>query len=101
MEHTMITVTNNQSMMDVAIQNCGSFEAAFDLAMLNDISLTDDLSAGASLTETAISNNDVVVAYNAAHVCPATAVTTDEINEALGVEEGIEFWAIQIDFEVQ
>ena len=46
----MITVTSRQSVLDIALQHCGSLEAAFDIAQSNGISLTDDLTTGQSMS---------------------------------------------------
>lgn len=40
-----ITVLNNQSLEDVAIRHCGTIEALFDIAYLNNISVTEELFA--------------------------------------------------------
>ncbi|MDR1199068.1 MAG: hypothetical protein LBK94_08690 [Prevotellaceae bacterium] len=41
-----VKVLNNQSLLDVAIQEMGSAEAAFDIALANSIDVTDDLQVG-------------------------------------------------------
>jgi hypothetical protein len=71
-------VKDNQSLVDLAIQYSGTTTAAFDLALANNISLTDDLTAGQTLISldkdygfesivNYFSNNEMVI--------PATAVT--------------------------
>lgn len=45
----MITVQNNQSVFDLAVRYCGTAAAAFDLAELNGISVTDRLTPGNEL----------------------------------------------------
>ena len=37
------TIHNRQSLLDMAVQECGSFEAAFALCERNGIALTDTL----------------------------------------------------------
>ena len=96
----MITVTSRQSVLDIALQHCGSLEAAFDLAQCNDISLTDDLAAGQTLTVPEPTDTAMAQYYGVNDLQPATAITQAEINDTLNIGEGIEFWAIEYDFIV-
>ena len=41
-----ITVLNNQSLQDIAIRYCGTIPAIFDIALLNNISITQELDPG-------------------------------------------------------
>lgn len=97
----MITVTSRQNILDVAIEHCGALEAAYELAVANGLCLTDDLVNGRELKETEITDSDVTLFYNVNKVKPATGITTDEINNRLGIGEGVEFWRIEYEFEVQ
>jgi hypothetical protein len=47
----MITIIENQSLLDVALQENGNALAAFDLAIKNGINITDDLTPGQKLSE--------------------------------------------------
>lgn len=96
----MITVTSQQSTLDLALQYCGSLEAAFDLALLNNVSITDDLSGGQQLDVPAALSKDVTKYYAVNDIRPATAITIEAINEIIGSGEGIGFWAIGYDFVV-
>lgn len=96
----MITVTSQQSTLDLALQHCGSLEAAFDLALLNNVSITDDLLDGQKLDIPAALSKDVTNYYAVHDIRPATAITTEAINEIIGSGEGVEFWAIEYDFVV-
>lgn len=78
-----ITVRNNQSLLDIAIQTSGSAEDAFDLALENDLSLTEHLTAGQNLTAIPVSNRRVVDFYVNNSIFPATA--TDEDDERIGI----------------
>lgn len=97
----MITVTSRQNILDVAIEHCGTLEAAYELAVANGLSLTEDIVNGRELKETEITDSDVTLFYNVNNVKPATGITTDEINNRLGIGEGVEFWRIEYEFEVQ
>lgn len=96
----MITVTSQQSALDLALQFCGGLEAAFDLALRNDISITDDLQDGQQFEVPAIVSKDVTNYYSIHDIRPATAITTDAINEIIGTGEGVDFWGIEYDFVV-
>ena len=72
---TKIKVLHNQTIFDIAIQYFGTVDAAFDIAMLNNISITDVLpiSLELSLPETDYGFNEVVSYYKSNKVAPATA----------------------------
>lgn len=95
----MIYPKTRQSMFDIAQEHAGSTEAAWDIAVANGLSITDDLTLE-PLQATAVLNNRIVTYYQALRHSPATAITKQEINTLLGVGEGIEFWAIEYDFVV-
>lgn len=44
-----VKVIHNQSLLDIAIQEYGTIEAAFDLALANDLEVTDMLAPGMTL----------------------------------------------------
>ncbi len=50
-------VVARQSLLDIAIQQCGDATAVFQLAVLNGLSITDDLEAG----QTIVSNQVLVM----------------------------------------
>lgn len=97
---TTATVTTRQSLFDVAMQHCGTMEAAFDLAMLNELSLSDDLSSGSQIALVEPQDSRAVQTFAVNRQRPATAVTQSEILDILDQGEGIEFWGIEFDFEV-
>ncbi len=80
------------SIFDVALAQFGSIEQAFDLALENNISLTDNI-AGKMLNTTLVATNPATVNYyRNNNVMPATAAKSSG--------EGIGYWAIGIDFVV-
>lgn len=98
-----ITVLHNQSLLDLALQHTGTIESVFELAVLNEKSVTDDMVAGASLNVPPLSegarNKDILAYYTAKNLQPATAFTKadEEVFERL---EGISIWAINLDFAI-
>lgn len=87
-------VLPGQSLLDIALQESGSLEAAFPLAGLNELTITDELESGSLLTVETDENNPVVNEYRNAAVFPATA-----LQEGL-LPEGIGYMGIEIDFIV-
>lgn len=59
----MITVQTRQSLFDIALQYCGSSDAAWEIAQLNGISLTDDISAGTILQVPDVVKQRIVTFY--------------------------------------
>ena len=59
-----ITINHNQSLLDLAIQKNGSITTAFELALLNGISLTEELVPGQKLNfEKSTFSDDEIVNY--------------------------------------
>ena len=92
-------VLEGQSLFDIAIQSCGSAEAAFDLAVLNGVSLTDEVSTGVELVVPGVINKNIASYYANKMLFPATGFA--EFGGVLPeTQQGIGFWAIDIDFVV-
>jgi hypothetical protein len=89
----MIRVMESQTLLDIALQEFGSIEAAFALATLNGMSPTDELTAGELLHRTAIVNKKIVSYYSEKNIRPATG----SIISTLG---GVGYWAIETEFLV-
>lgn len=77
----MVTVSNNQSLFDIAIQVYGSVKYAFDLALANGLSITSDLAPGDQLEVPEIETDQVDIRdyYAANGIKPATAITADQL----------------------
>ena len=92
-------VLSQQSIFDIAIQSLGTAEAAFELALENDIALTKILTTGEPLVlSQASGSKQVAEYYKTKQLKPATGVTDEQFREILG--EGIDFMGIEIDFIV-
>ena len=65
-------VAEGQTLIDIAIQHLGSADAAYDLATLNGMSITDKLSPGQTLELPAVVDKDVVAYYANRGIVPAT-----------------------------
>ncbi|WP_165026829.1 hypothetical protein [Dysgonomonas sp. ZJ279] len=89
-----IKVTQGQWLGDIAVREAGTIEALFDLAVQNNVSITDDIEIGTVLQLSSVTNRAVVNYFERYAVEPATA----QIQGYRG--EGIEFWFIERDFIV-
>ena len=98
-----VKVKERQTMFDVALEYLGGAEGAFALAERNGRSITDPLPEGTLLSYDAadVVNAKVVQHYTTNGICPATAITQDEINAILATCEGIGYWEIGYDFIIQ
>ncbi|CAM2904552.1 hypothetical protein [Flavobacterium frigoris] len=99
---TSVIVLNSQSLLDIAIRYLGTVEAALDIAVLNKISITEDLVPGQilELPNVDYGYQEIVTFFNANKTQPATALSDD--NKAIiEGDSGIGFWTIEDNFIVQ
>ena len=87
-------VLQGQSLFDIACQTLGSAESAIQIALLNGISVTDDLQVGQELEIPGVANRSIVTYYFNKGLTPATGITDTEV-ATLG---GLGYMAIGIDF---
>lgn len=76
-----LTVKSNQSLMDMAVEHCGAFEAVVDLAFANDISITDALETASEIEEVDVFEEKTAKLFGNLYNKPATALTRIEIRE--------------------
>lgn len=97
-----IIALHNQSLLDVAIRHCGTVEAITDIAILNNISITDELVPGQLITIPAkdYGYQNVVDFFEVNKKQPATALTVEN-KQIIEGDSGIGFWIIQDNFIVQ
>lgn len=81
-----VRVLHNQSLFDIAIQEYGTIEAAFDLALANDMNVTDTLIPGQVLKIPVlrVEDRDIAQYFKSRKIYPSTALPL--INES-DVEE--------------
>lgn len=90
-----VDVAEYQTLFDVAIQECGSIEAAYSFALLNNLSITDTMLAGVKLKGVDVIDRKIKTYYKSKGIYPATAIVDTQIEN-----EGIDYWAIEINFIV-
>ncbi|REC47882.1 MULTISPECIES: hypothetical protein [Chryseobacterium] len=76
-----ITVLNNQSFLDIAIQHTGTVFNAFAIAAANGMSITEALIPGTQLIipDTVVIDTDIRDYFKSKGIKPATSVTEEII----------------------
>lgn len=85
---------SNQNWLDVAVQETGSIEAAFALAAAKGQSITDLPPTATEVTANAVNNRTDLKYIMDNNVTPGT-------NGAGDLMEGLGYWELENDFEVQ
>lgn len=97
-----IKILHNQTLLDISIYLFGTAIGALPIAIANNISLTDDLEVGAVLNipiESDFRQRLVAEYFQSNSIKPSTGITT--IEKEIELPSGIDYWAIEVDFEVQ
>jgi hypothetical protein len=97
-----VKIIFGQTVLDIAVQELGDASRAMELAILNGISLTDELSADQVLVVpvAAKDKRSTVQLFSNINKSQAPA-SADVSGQMMSKDDGIEFWAIEKDFEVQ
>ena len=95
-----VKVLYGQTWLDLAVQETGDATRAMEMAILNDVSMTDSLTAGESVLapDPERGKKSVVLLFTDKANAPASE---DIVGEMKSNGEGIEYWAIEKDFVVQ
>ena len=67
-----ITVRSNQSIFDIAMMTCGIAEVAYDIALANNVSITDNMVGKTLVIPEVIKNKKIVEYYTINSITPAT-----------------------------
>jgi len=73
-QSNLIPVLPGQTIFDISVQEFGSIEAAYPLATLNGLSVTDDIVSGTLLQKTAVINKNILSYYQGKQIKPATGI---------------------------
>ncbi len=87
-------VLENQSLLDIAIQLGGSLESVFELAVANDVSITESTNPGQTIFINNQSQSQIVDYYRSRGITPATSIIDSR------QQGGIGYMAVGIDFIV-
>lgn len=95
-----IKVSEGQTLLDIALQASGDLTRVFEIAALNSIDITTDLTIGSTLAapEPAIDKTYLVDLFAVAYRKPKSG---DSDTEQTKGREGIGFWIIENDFVIQ
>lgn len=93
-QNNTLKALSGQSLFDLALQSSGSVEAAFELALLNSIGITDDIVPGINLSVASVVNKQIAAYYKNKGIKPATYSVTES---GIG---GIEYWEVETEFMV-
>lgn len=91
-----VKVLDGQSLFDIAIRRCGDISAAYSIAEMNGLSITDPLTAGQELEIPDPYDKDVAGYFSNRGIEPATALTS-EVFESVE-NEGLDYWILEVDF---
>lgn len=89
-----ISVLHNQSLLDIAIQEFGTIQTAFDIAVANGLDVTDALAPGTRLTLPSSNFEDREVAeyFKSRSIKPATAlplISEEDVEDYFGALPGM------------
>ncbi len=94
----MSKVQQGQSFIDKTLELTGSVESLLEMAILNNVSITDDVSIGKEIIGTQILKNSIVEGLTNELI--ATKITS-EINQVIPEDLGIGKMAIESTFIVR
>lgn len=92
-----IPVVARQTLIDIALQKCGTAESIFKVAAANGMQITDALVAGQEVIYTDVDVFDVADYFRKYQLFPASVSTA---GADLLQDQGIDFWKIEFDFKV-
>lgn len=90
-------IKQGQCFLDMVIELSGSVDNAIEMAMLNNVSITDRLKINDVVVCNNITNKRVVQLFKNKNT--ATALSTDDYNIIKGLQ-GVGVWIVGIDFIV-
>ena len=94
-----VKIEHGQTQVDIAIQELGDIERLFEIALLNDKRITDDLPAGSfiQVPDYDLRKRDIVNVFKLPVNKPASGVA---LINGEPQPEGIEYWGIEMDFVI-
>jgi hypothetical protein len=101
---TVVIIKPNQSIFDISVQMFGSAQVAIEIALLNDLSITDKLIPGQELVIPEIStfeNGAIKSFYSKNNIKPATAETIEGSESVINEMDGIGYMVIESTFIVR
>ena len=81
-QNNVLKSVSGQTLFDIAVQVSGSAEAAFEMALINSIGITDELTPGMVLSPAGIFNKQIASYYHDKQIKPATSIVTVNASES-------------------
>lgn len=100
MPNTSKPILPGQTLVDIAVQELGDASRVFELAVLNAISITDELEVGSVMfiPDADIGKRNLIYMFKSRFLAPASADITGDV---ISKDSGIDYDAIEIDLIVQ
>lgn len=95
-----IVVLNNQTLLDIAIQEYGTIEAVFELAMANGLGITDELTTGTKLKIIKAKEETEILGYYKQNTISLSTGITKQNEENIIIPDGIGFMEIESTFKI-
>lgn len=92
-----VKVRHRETTLDIAVLAAGSVTGIFDLALLNNISLTNDLVSGELLATGPVISDDSVTELKSRKAKPSHSIIPIP---GVPLKIGIGYWKIRFDFKV-
>lgn len=94
-----VKILDGQTIIDIAAQELGDLERSYEIAQMNGMNLTDELTAGEMIDvpDADISKRNIISLF----ADEANAPASDTPESSTGILEGIDYWIIENDFIVQ
>lgn len=89
-------VLNRQSLLDIALQETGRVEEVINIALINDLRISDDIDEGIEILMPSVKDNVVYKYYKVNNICPATSILAG----SKIVTGGIGFMGVEMDLIV-
>lgn len=90
----MPVIKKHQTTLDFAAQHAGAAEAAFDIALINGIGITDEPTPGTDLLPVGIFDDRVAAFYQETGLVIATKTKANDVLAGIG------YWIINVNFKV-
>lgn len=94
-----VKILDGQTIIDIAAQELGDLERSYEIAQMNGMNLTDELTAGEMINvpDADISKRNIISLFADAANAPASDSPESNTDRL----EGIDYWIIENDFIVQ
>lgn len=90
---TNIQSKAGQSLFDISIEHSGSIDSLMDIATANNMSITSHIATNSNININIVSNKKVIAFFASKTHKPAS--------DTIDSNEGVDYWALENNFEIQ